>query len=172
MASPAARAERLRDAINRANQQYYVLDTPEISDAEYDRLLRELQELEAAHPELLTPDSPTQRVGAEPASALVKHTHLRPMFSLANAFDAEELAAWEARNTRIASDAAAGGYTTEIKIDGAAVSLTYEKGKLTIGATRGNGTIGEIITENLKTIPDVPLVLKGKGHPARMEVRG
>lgn len=172
MASPAARAEQLRQALNQANHAYYVLDAPDLSDAEYDRLLRELQELEAAHPELLTPDSPTQRIGAEPASALVKHTHLRPMFSLANAFNAEELAAWEARNARIASDAATGGYTREIKIDGAAVSLTYEKGKLTIGATRGNGTIGEIITGNLKTIPDVPLVLKGKGHPALMEVRG
>jgi DNA ligase (NAD+) len=168
----AAQAEVLRSQIERANHAYYMLDAPEISDAEYDRLFRELQALESAHPELLTPDSPTQRVGAPPASALAKYRHRRPMLSLANAFSAEELAAWEQRNARLVSETLTSGYTTEVKIDGAAVSLTYERGRFTMGATRGNGVIGEDITANLKTIPDVPLVLKGTGHPAVMEVRG
>ncbi len=134
--------------------------------------MRELQALEAAHPDLRTPDSPTQRVGAEPASSLTKHTHLRPMMSLANAFTAEELNEWEERNIRIAADAGDGGYTTEIKIDGSAVSLTYRDGVLVSGATRGNGRVGELITENLKTLPDVPLRLAGTGHPGLVEIRG
>jgi DNA ligase (NAD+) len=168
----AARVEALRSQLERANHAYYTLDAPEISDGEYDRLFRELQALEAEHPELLTPDSPTQRVGAPPASALAKYRHRRPMLSLANAFSAEELAAWEQRNARLVAEVLSAGYTTEVKIDGAAVSLTYERGRLSMGATRGNGVIGEDITANLKTIPDVPLVLKGSGHPAVIEIRG
>ncbi len=167
-----ARADELRSQIERANHSYYMLDAPEISDAEYDRLFRELQALETAHPELLTPDSPTQRVGAPPASALAKYRHRRPMLSLANAFSDQELEAWEQRNARLVSETLTSGYTTEVKIDGAAVSLTYERGRLTVGATRGNGIIGEDITANLKTIPDVPLALKGAGHPPLMEIRG
>jgi DNA ligase (NAD+) len=170
--TPAERIADLRRRIDRANHAYYVEDAPEISDAEYDLLFRELQALEAAHPELLTPDSPTQRLGAEPASVLRKHTHLRPMLSLANAFAPEELDAWEARNARLTPEVRSGGYTTEIKIDGAAVNLTYAGGRLVMGATRGNGTVGEDITANLRTIPDVPLVLRGHGHPPRLEVRG
>ncbi|HXI19962.1 MAG TPA: NAD-dependent DNA ligase LigA, partial [Gemmatimonadales bacterium] len=172
MPSPSARALELRRLIERANHAYYVLDQPEVSDQQYDLWMRELQQLEAAHPELRTPDSPTQRVGATPASALVKHTHLRRMLSLANAFDAQELEAWEARNARLTEDARRAGYTTEVKIDGAAVSLTYRAGRLAVGATRGNGEIGEVVTENLKTIPEVPLLLRGERHPALMEVRG
>ncbi len=168
----AHRAEALRRQLERANHAYYVLDAPEISDAEYDRLFRELQALEDAHPKLRTPDSPTQRVGAAPASALTKYQHRRIMPSLANAFSTEELAAWEQRNVRLTPDAGTTGYTTEVKIDGAAVSLTYQGGQLVVGATRGNGVIGEDVTANLKTIPDVPLVLKGKGHPELMEIRG
>ena len=171
-AGAAERATRLREQIDRANHAYYVLDAPEISDAEYDRLFRELQELEAGHPELRSPDSPTQRVGAPVASALAKVTHLRPMISLGNAFTPEELTAWEERNARILPEVRGAGYTAEIKIDGAAVSLTYQDGRLAVGATRGNGIIGEDITANLRTIADVPLVLKGKGWPRRMEVRG
>ena len=172
--TPAAaeRATWLREQIDRANHAYYVLDAPEISDAEYDRLFRELQALEAAHPELCSPDSPTQRVGAPVASALAKVTHLRPMISLGNAFDPGELEAWEERNARILPEVRRAGYTAEIKIDGAAVSLTYEDGRLTVGATRGNGIIGEDITANLRTIADIPLALKGKSWPKRMEVRG
>ncbi|CAN5824928.1 NAD-dependent DNA ligase LigA [soil metagenome] len=173
MSSRAAdRAASLRQQIERANYAYYVLDTPEISDAEYDRLFRELQALEAEHPDVLSPDSPTQRVGAPVASALAKYTHKRSMFSLANAFSTEELAAWEERNARLAAEVRTAGYTTEIKIDGAAVSLTYEAGRLTVGATRGSGEIGENVTANLRTIADVPLTLKGRGWPKVMEVRG
>ena len=169
---PADRAGELRRLIDRANIAYYVHDAPEISDAEYDRLFRELRSLEESHPELATPDSPTQRIGAEPAAALRKHTHLRPMLSLANAFSDEELVAWEARNAKHSDAVLNGGYTTEIKIDGAAVNLTYAKGRFVTGATRGNGTVGEDVTANLRTIQGVPLVLRGTGHPELMEVRG
>jgi DNA ligase (NAD+) len=168
----ADQAASLRQQIERANYAYYVLDTPEITDAEYDRLFRELQALEAAHPEVSSPDSPTQRVGAPVASAFTKYTHKRPMLSLANAFSAEELTAWEERNARMVPEVRTAGYTTEIKIDGAAVTLTYEAGRLTVGATRGNGVIGENVTANLRTIADVPLTLKGRGWPKVMEVRG
>ena len=166
------RVEELRAAINRANRLYHVDDAPEMSDAEYDRLFQELRALEAAHPELVTPDSPTQRVGGEPASSLTKHPHRRPMLSLANAFSSEELAAWEERNARINADVRTAGYAAEIKIDGAAVNLTYREGRLVVGASRGNGIIGEDVTANLKTVGDIPLVLTGDDHPALMEVRG
>jgi DNA ligase (NAD+) len=171
-ASAAERATWLREQIDRANRAYYVLDAPEIPDAEYDRLFRELQELETSHPELRSPDSPTHRVGAPVASGLAKVTHLRPMISLGNAFTPDELAGWEERNARIVPEVRTAGYTAEIKIDGAAVSLTYAEGRLALGATRGNGVIGEDITANIRTISDVPLTLKGKGWPRRMEVRG
>ncbi|MDZ4864605.1 MAG: NAD-dependent DNA ligase LigA [Gemmatimonadota bacterium] len=170
--TPATRAAELRKLLDRANHAYYVLDAPEVSDAEYDRWMGELHALEAAHPELLTPDSPTQRVGADPAASLQKHTHLRPMMSLANAFTPEALTAWEDKNARITADARGGGYTTEVKIDGSAVSLTYRNGVLVSGATRGNGRAGELITENLKTLPDLPLLLAGTHHPGLIEIRG
>ncbi|HEY0351502.1 MAG TPA: NAD-dependent DNA ligase LigA, partial [Gemmatimonadales bacterium] len=170
--SPAEQVARLREQIERANNAYYILDAPEIPDAEYDRLFRELQALEAAHPDLASPDSPTQRVGGTAASSLAKHTHERPMLSLANAFTPEELAEWEDRNARMVPEVKTAGYITEIKIDGAAVSLTYENGRLKLGSTRGNGTVGEDITHNLRTIPDIPLALKGDNIPKLMEVRG
>ncbi len=170
--SPKQEIARLRALIDEANHAYYVLDAPTMSDPEYDRLMLRLQALEAEHPALRTADSPTQRVGAEPASSLQKHTHLRPMMSLANAFTPEELEEWEDRNARLTAEARTGGYTTEIKIDGSAVSLTYRDGVLVSGATRGNGRVGELITENLKTLPDVPLRLSGSGHPPLMEIRG
>ncbi|HUR95052.1 MAG TPA: NAD-dependent DNA ligase LigA [Gemmatimonadales bacterium] len=168
----AQQAARLREQIDRANHAYYVLDAPEISDAEYDRLFRELQQLEAEHPELRSDDSPTRRVGAPVASVLAKVTHRRPMISLGNAFTPEELVAWEERNARILPEVRTAGYTAEIKIDGAAVSLTYAAGRLAGGATRGNGVIGEDITANLRTIADVPLSLQGSAWPDLMEVRG
>lgn len=168
----AARAEELRRRIDEANDAYYVADAPTISDAEYDTLFRELREIEAAHPDLQSADSPTLRVGAEPASALAKHPHRRPMLSLANAFDALELSQWEERNARNAPEVRDSGYAVEVKIDGAAVNLTYQGGRLVVGVTRGNGIIGEDVTANLRTIKDVPLVLRGKGWPALMEVRG
>lgn len=172
MADAARRAAELRRILNRAVHAYYVLDSPELSDAEYDRLFRELQELEASHPGLRTPDSPTHRVGAEPAASLAKHRHLVPMLSLANAFSDEELDAWQERNARVAPDVREAGYALEVKIDGAAVSLTYRDGVLVTGATRGNGVTGEVVTANLRTIPDVPLRLHGEGWPELLEVRG
>jgi DNA ligase (NAD+) len=171
-AAARERAATLRQQIDQANHAYYVLDAPTIPDAEYDRLFRELQALEAAHPELQSSDSPTLRVGATPATALARHTHARPMLSLANAFAPEELVAWEERNARLAAGVRTAGYALEIKIDGAAVSLTYEHGRFLRGTTRGNGLVGEDITPNLRTIHDIPLRLKGTGHPALMEVRG
>jgi len=131
-----------------------------MSDAQYDKLFRELQELEKNFPECLAPDSPTLRIGAEPQSQLSKHEHLRPMLSLANAFDDEELRAWEERLVRMAGDdVAKSGYTSELKIDGTAVALTYENQLFVKGATRGNGAIGEEVTVNLRTVRDVPLRL-------------
>jgi DNA ligase (NAD+) len=173
-AAPAARAAELREAIERANHEYYVLDAPTFSDAEYDRLFRELREIEAAHPALRTADSPTLRVGAEPASKLEKTEHLAPMLSLDNAFGPDELRAWETRNARIADEVRTRGYVAEPKIDGLAIALTYEDGVLARGATRGNGTIGEDVTRNLRTIKEIPLRLRADGPaiPARMEIRG
>jgi len=173
LAAVAERAAELRHILEQANYEYYVLDAPTISDAEYDRLFRELKQLEAAHPELVTPDSPTQRVGAEPASQLAKVEHLAPMLSLDNAFDAAELRAGEDRNARILREVRDAGYVVEPKIDGAAVALLYEDGVLVRGATRGNGTIGEDVTRNLRTIREIPLRLRADAPlPRRLEVRG
>jgi DNA ligase (NAD+) len=174
--SGAARAAELREAIERANHEYYVLDAPTLSDQEYDRLFRELREIEREHPELRTADSPTRRVGAEPASRLDKTEHLAPMLSLDNAFSPDELQAWETRNARIVDEVRAAGYVVEPKIDGLAIALTYENGVFVKGATRGNGAIGEDVTRNLRTIRQIPLRLRtGDGAPdapARFEVRG
>ncbi|MES2179490.1 MAG: NAD-dependent DNA ligase LigA [Gemmatimonadota bacterium] len=170
--APETRAAELRSLLHQASYDYYVLDKPALSDAEYDRAFRELQDIERAHPELRTTDSPTMRVGAEPASALAKHTHLVPMISLGNAFDDAELDEWEERIARLAEDARKAGYVAELKIDGAAVSLTYEQGVFTVGATRGNGITGENVTANLRTLRDVPLRLRGDDVPALLEIRG
>ena len=169
---PAARAAELRRILERANHAYYILDKPEMSDAEYDTLFRELQDLEAKHPELQTSDSPTLRVGGEPAAAFRKHRHLVPMLSLANAFTEAELEEWEERNARLVPEVKTAGYTLEVKIDGAAVSLTYEDGVFVTGVTRGNGIEGEDVTPNLRTVLALPLRLHGKGWPKKMEVRG
>ena len=172
-ADAAARAATLRERLEEAAHAYYVLDAPRMPDAEYDRLFRELQALEAEHPSLRTPDSPTQRVGAEPASQLAKHTHLSPMLSLANAFNDAELEAWEERAVRAAGEEVRrAGYVAELKIDGVAVSLTYVDGVLVRGTTRGNGIVGEDVTANLRTMRDIPLRLRGTGHPPLLEIRG
>lgn len=171
--NPAHRAAELRDALNAASHAYHVLDAPTMPDAEYDRLFRELQELERAHPHLRTDDSPTMRVGAEPGEGFAKHEHLIPMGSLANAFDDAEVDAWHERAVRVAGPAvSASGYSVELKIDGAAISLTYEGGVFTLGATRGNGRVGEVVTANLRTLRDIPLRLRGAGHPPLLEIRG
>jgi len=164
------RIAELRDIINHHNYRYYVLDSPEISDAEYDELMRELRQLEAEHPEFVTPDSPTQRIGAPPVEAFGVVVHRDPLLSLANAFSYEELAAWHKRVTNLL-----GGrqfdLVCEPKIDGLAVALTYVDGLLVTGATRGDGYRGENITHNLKTIRSIPLSVP-KDAPPRFEVRG
>lgn len=173
LARAAERAADLRAILERANYEYWVLQAPRLSDPEYDRLFRELKSLEERHPELVTPDSPTQRVGAEPAEQLEKVRHLSPMYSLDNAFDADDLRAWEDRNARLVAETRTAGYVAEEKIDGLAVSLLYEDGVLVRGATRGNGVIGEDVTRNLRTIRDIPLRLRTlEGAPPRMEIRG
>lgn len=169
----AQRAAELRRVLTEASYQYYVLDMPTRSDADYDRLFRELQQVERDHPELQTEDSPTRRVGLEAQSALPKHVHLVPMLSLDNAFDEAELLAWDERLRRLAGDEVdRSGYCCELKIDGAAVSLTYRDGLLVTGATRGSGTVGEDVTPNLRTMHDVPLRLKTDTPPALLEIRG
>jgi DNA ligase (NAD+) len=168
-----ARAEELRRTLHQANYEYFVLDAPVLADDEYDRLLRELKQIEAAHPELVTSDSPTQRVGVEPVTQFSKVRHLAPMYSLANAFEPDELRAWEDRIARLAPEVRSAGYVAEMKIDGAAVALRYERGVLVRGATRGNGTIGEEVTQNLRTIRDIPLRLRTDAPvPDLLEVRG
>jgi DNA ligase (NAD+) len=170
----SVRADELRDALHRANYQYYTLDQPTISDAEYDRMLRELSDLEQKYPELVTADSPTQRVGASPASDFAPHTHRVQMLSLANAFDEDELRAFDSRIKRhlgLEEDSTI-TYTVELKIDGLAVSLTYDNGVLKSGATRGDGITGEDITQNLKTVRSIPLRLHGEDIPPIVEVRG
>jgi DNA ligase (NAD+) len=170
MTEPGRRAEELREQLREASHRYYVLDAPTLSDAEYDRLFRELEELERQHPELLVPDSPTQRVGAAPSEKFAKVTHARQMMSLANAMNDGELVEFDARVRRVVGDEPV-TYVVEPKLDGLAVTLHYDKGRFALGATRGDGLIGEDVTQNLRTIKAVPLQL-GKGVPDKLEVRG
>lgn len=165
------RISKLRQLINHHNYRYYVLDSPEISDAEYDVHLRELQALEQAHPELITADSPTQRVGATPIEAFGVVQHRLPMLSLANAFSYEELMAWYKRLRNQAPEATP-DFVAEIKLDGLAVALTYADGMLATGATRGDGYHGEDITQNLRTVRSIPLSVPMDSAPPRFEVRG
>ncbi len=176
MSAPAdaeARAEEIRSELQVHNHRYYVLDDPTIGDDEYDALLDELRALEAEHPELVTPDSPTQRVGAPPLDRFERVEHTEPMLSLANARSEEELRAWEKRIRnhlkRLDITAAEFSYTTEPKIDGLAITLTYEDGVLVRGATRGDGRVGEDVTRNLRTMKAIPLRIEG---PELIEVRG
>src|SRR6058998_1192513 len=166
-------AVRLRHEIERHNHRYYVLDDPEVSDAEYDALFRRLQALEEAHPELRTPDSPTQRVGAAPATEFATVRHRQPMLSLQNAATAEEMAAFDERVRKFLGRERI-EYVAEPKIDGLAVELVYEKGVLTVGSTRGDGTVGENVTPNIRTIRSVPLRLRSEARkpPELLEVRG
>ncbi len=175
-ASPAIRKnlETLREQIRHHNHRYHVLDDPEIPDVEYDRLMRQLQALEKENPSLVTSDSPTQRVGDEPVSAFGSVAHRVPMLSLDNAFSMDELREFHRRVTsRLEMDIDATlQYAAEPKLDGAAVSLLYEKGMLVRGATRGDGTTGEDITHNVRTIDSIPLRLIGRNYPSLLEVRG
>jgi DNA ligase (NAD+) len=164
------RVEELRDQIRYHDYRYYVLNQPEISDAEYDELMRELRALEEEFPELVTPDSPTQRVGGQPSELFAPVQHLAPMLSLDNAFSEAELKAWVARIERAVGPVAR--YVCEQKIDGVAVALTYEGGRFVRGATRGDGYTGEDITQNLRTIRSIPQRLSVPDPPALIEVRG
>lgn len=167
----AARIAELRQQIEHHSYRYYVQDAPEISDGEYDRMFRELLDLETAHPELASPDSPTQRVGGEPLERFRKVNHRSPMLSLANAFSEAELRAFDKRigNFLEHNDVA---YVTELKIDGVAVALTYENGRFVRGATRGNGLVGEDVTANLKTVRQIPMRLKTADGIGTLEIRG
>ena len=170
--SPERRAADLREQIDLHNYRYYVLDDPLIPDAEYDRLMRELQALESEHPELVTPESPTQRVGAKPAEGFGEVRHAIPMLSLENCFSEEELLAFDRRvRERLERDGQV-YYVAEPKLDGLAVSLRYEDGRLVQGATRGDGTTGEDITQNVRTVHSIPLRLRGSAVPRVLEVRG
>jgi DNA ligase (NAD+) len=170
LAAAKLRVEELRERLNYHSYRYHVLDDPEIADVEYDELLTELRGLEERFPELITPDSPTQRVGATPADLFAPVQHRSPMLSLDNAFSREELEAWEQRVERVLGGQAA--YSCELKIDGVAVALTYEDGVLTKGATRGDGRVGEDITANVRTVRTVPQRLLGSDPPNVLEVRG
>jgi DNA ligase (NAD+) len=170
LAAAKVRVEELREQLNYHSYRYHVLDDPEVADADYDDLTRELRELEERFPELVTPDSPTQRVGATPADLFAPVQHRSPMLSLDNAFAREELEAWAARVERGVGSGAR--YSCELKIDGVAVALTYEAGILTKGATRGDGRMGEDITANVRTVRTVPQRLQVKDPPAYLEVRG
>jgi DNA ligase (NAD+) len=165
------RIEELRELVRYHNRRYYVEDAPEISDAEYDAFFKELEELEAENPELITPDSPTQRVGAAPLEEFEQVRHAVPMLSLANARKLEELNEWDARVRRVLEDSEEPRYVTELKIDGLAVSLLYENGSFVRGATRGNGTVGEDVTANLRTVRSIPEKLSGD-FPEVLEARG
>ena len=166
------RVARLRGDIERHNHRYHVLDDPEIPDSAYDRLVRELRELEEANPELVTPDSPTQRVGGAPVEAFAQVRHRVPMLSLDNAFSREDVVAFDRRVRERLETEREIHYACEPKLDGLAVSLTYRRGLLEIAATRGDGAVGEDVTHNIRTIQSVPLRLAGKGYPDMLEVRG
>jgi DNA ligase (NAD+) len=186
--TPATRAAWLRDQLWLHNYRYHVLDDPIVSDAEYDALMRELRAIETANPDLITPDSPTQRVGGTPSEKFAKVRHPVPMLSLGNGFDEADVRAWRERILRVMGSDARIAFTVEPKIDGLAIALTYEQGRLVRGATRGDGEVGEDVTPNLRTIPSIPLVLGaaswegGDGDPvaagrqvqipASIEVRG
>ncbi|HEX4299613.1 MAG TPA: NAD-dependent DNA ligase LigA [Gammaproteobacteria bacterium] len=165
------RIETLREQLRHHNHRYYVLDDPEVPDAEYDKLMRELQALEEEHPELITADSPTQRVGAAPLAAFDEVRHAVPMLSLGNAFEREEVEEFD-RRIRERLEVEQVDYTAEPKLDGLAISLRYEGGTLMRGATRGDGSTGEDVTQNIRTLKSIPLQLRGTGWPKVLEVRG
>src|SRR5687767_8511371 len=169
---PLDRINRLRKEIRHHEERYYVHDAPEISDDEFDRLLHELERLEAEHPDLVTADSPTQRVAGTTTDGFATVEHLVPMLSLDNAYNEEELRAFD---ERVRKGAAAGtapiAYVAELKIDGLSIALTYEDGRLVRGATRGDGVRGEDVTQNVRTVRAIPLTLHD-GPPGRVEIRG
>ncbi|HUT09241.1 MAG TPA: NAD-dependent DNA ligase LigA [Thermoguttaceae bacterium] len=171
MADPATEIARLREEIRHHDRKYYVEAAPEITDLQYDRLIERLKKLEAEHPELLTPDSPTQRIGDRPIEGLEEVAHRVPMLSIDNTYSIDELRKYGQRTARLLGDEPI-EWVVELKIDGVAVSLIYEDGRLVRGVTRGNGRVGDDITHNMRTIRDVPLALTGERVPPVLEVRG
>src|SRR5512146_2120273 len=172
----SAQIEKLRDEIRYHEHRYYVLDDPEVSDAEYDRLVNELKALEAAHPALVTLDSPTQRVGGKPREGFVKVPHSSPMLSLDNTYNEDELRDWERRVHELSGRKDI-DYVCELKLDGMSLALVYQNGRLARGVTRGDGSVGEDVTLNVRTVRSIPLSidpnkLKKAGIPADFEVRG
>ncbi len=168
--------ESLREKIRHHEYQYFVLDQPEISDQDFDKLMRQLRELEAEHPDLLTPDSPTQRVGGKPREGFVKVRHSSPMLSLDNTYNEDELRSWERRVHELSGRKDV-DYVCELKLDGMSLALTYENGRLVRGVTRGDGTTGEDVTLNVRTVRSIPLSidrdkLKKAGIPVDFETRG
>ncbi|MDQ2744592.1 MAG: NAD-dependent DNA ligase LigA, partial [Chloroflexota bacterium] len=168
---PVAQIDSLRHEIEQHNYRYHVLDAPTVTDAQYDALMGELRALEDRYPELRSPDSPTQRVGGEVAQGFKPRRHPRPMLSLANAFTHEQLDAWFQRVRNLVPRAAI-DFVIEPKIDGLAIALTYDRGLFRVGSTRGNGTEGEDVTANLRTVSEIPEQLAGDAIPDRVEVRG
>src|ERR1700693_1606309 len=173
---PEKKIESLREKIRHHEYLYYVVDNPEISDAEFDKLMQQLKELEAKHPPLITPDSPTKRVGGKPREGFVKVPHSSPMLSLDNTYNEEELRAWERRVHELSGRTDV-DYICELKLDGMSLALIYEDGKLVRGITRGDGSIGEDVTLNVRTVRSVPLSipkekLRKAGVPLDFEVRG
>src|SRR5246127_4901544 len=168
--------EALREQISHHEYQYFVLDRPEISDQDFDKLTKQLQRLEAEHPTLITPDSPTQRVGGKPREGFVKVRHSSPMLSLDNTYNEEELRAWERRVHELSGRSDV-DYVCELKLDGMSLSLVYEDGRLVRGVTRGDGTVGEDVTLNVRTVRSIPLFIPKErlikaGLPSDFEVRG
>ena len=166
------RHARLSVELTEHQHRYHVLDSPLVSDAEYDALMRELNEIEESYPELRTPDSPSQKVGGAISTLFTPVTHRERLLSLDNAFSAEEFDAWAARAARLAESGPPGPYLCELKIDGLAIALLYSGGRLVRGATRGDGVTGEDVTPNIRTIASVPARLSGSGWPETLEVRG
>jgi len=172
MRSVAQRAEELRRLIDHHNRLYYVEARPEISDRDFDRLLEELKKIEADHPDLVTPDSPTQRVGGQPVEGFATVTHRAPMLSIDNTYNADELREFDRRVRRLLAKGETVTYVVELKIDGVAISLTYENGRFTVGATRGDGVQGDDVTHNLRTVHELPLRLNIAAPPPLLEARG
>src|SRR5256885_16837954 len=181
MVSPAKdldkKLESLRETIRHHEYCYYVLDQPEISDAEFDKLMRQLKDAEAQHPQVITADSPTQRVGGKPREGFVKVPHSSPMLSLDNTYSEDELRNWERRVHELSGGKKEIEYVCELKLDGMSLALHYKDGKLVRGITRGNGSEGEEVTLNVRTVRSIPLsiskeALKKAGIPAGFEVRG
>ena len=172
MTDTEQRIRALRDELNRHNHNYYVLNAPEISDRDFDMMMKELERLEAEHPEYADPLSPTRRVGSDLTKGFEQHLHVYPMLSLGNTYSVEEVDAWVDRTEKALAGSREATIVGEMKFDGTSISLTYEHGRLVRAVTRGDGERGDVVTDNIKTIRSIPLVLQGEGWPDLFEIRG